>query len=375
MATQFVQQTSLKIVVLGDANSINVQRWQQGLASAGADVHLLSIHIKDSTLDHMYPLSVPHIPWLPKKLRYFTAISAARKMIAALKPDLLIGYFVTGYGTVSAFSGFHPMVQITSGEDILTSPSNPIMRPLIKHNLAKADLIVAWAPHMAEAAKALGCPDEKVFTLPRGIPLDVFRGKRAPQPENNAPIRLISTRSLYPIYNIDVEIQTIKRLRDRGVDCTLTIVGDGPLRTDLEALVKELALDQYIRFVGIVPNEQLPSLLIQHPYYIALPTIDGVSASLLEAMATGIFPIVYDNLANQYWIQSGHNGLLLNSLEPDYIADVILRAVNDRDLRHYAWEHNPSLVFERGDLRSNTAAYLDRFRRLVDDYRNQKRVD
>ncbi len=364
----------LKIALLGDANSINVQRWQQGLCAAGADVHLLSIHIRHSTDEKVQPIPAPRIPGLPEKLRYFTAIPAARRMVATLKPDLLIGYFVTGYGTLSAFNGFHPLVQITSGEDVLTSPANPLFRPLIKHNLHQADLVVAWAPHMAQAARALGIPDEKLFTLPRGIPLDLFKGKHIPPPQENNPIRLISTRSLFSIYNVDVEILAVKALRKRGIECQLTIAGDGPLRETLGALVKSLDLESHVRFAGVVPNEQLADLLIQHQLYIALPIIDGASASLLEAMATGLFPIVYDNPANRYWITPGKNGLLVNSLVPERIADVILQAANKLENRRYAWEHNPPLIFERGDLRRNTQAYLDRFRQLVDSYRDGQRA-
>lgn len=362
----------LKIAILGDANSINVQRWQQGLSAAGADVHVLSIHIRQSTDEQIQSIPTPHIPGLPEKLRYFTAIPAARRMVSALKPDLLIGYFVTGYGTLSAFNGFHPLVQVTSGEDVLTSPANPLLRPLIKHNLDTADLIVAWAPHMALATKALGIPDQKLFTLPRGIPLDLFKGKRTPQPADSKAIRLISTRSLYSIYNIDVEIRIIKVLRERGIDCSLTIAGDGPLRERLGTLVKELGLETHIHFTGVIPNDQLPDLLIQHQLYLALPVIDGVSASLLEAMATGLFPIVYNNPANQYWIQAGKNGFLVNSLVPEQIADVISQAIRDLPMRRYAWEHNPSMIFERGDLRRNTQAYLDRFRQLVDSYAGRR---
>jgi len=358
----------LKIALFGDANSINVQRWQQGLSAAGADVRVFSIHIHHATDPNVQPIPAPRIPGLPKKLRYFTAIPAARRMVLALKPDLLIGYFVTGYGTLSAFSGFHPLVQVTSGEDVLTSPANPLFRPLIKHNLDKADLVVAWAPHMALATRQLGIPDKKLFTLPRGIPLELYIGKRMPQPEDIHFIRLISTRSLFSIYNIDVEIRTVSILRNRGIDCSLTIAGDGPLRDKLGALVKALNLEAHVQFKGVVPNEQLPALLTQHHVYLALPVIDGVSASLLEAMATGLFPIVYDNPANRYWIESGTNGLLLDSLAPEQVADAISQAITNLEMRRHAWEHNPPVIFERGDLRRNTQAYLDRFRQLVDSY-------
>src|SRR5579863_5917799 len=66
----------LKIVILGDAHSINVQRWQQGLSDAGAEVHLLSLHIRHSTDEKVQPIPAPRIPGLPEKLRYFTAIPA-----------------------------------------------------------------------------------------------------------------------------------------------------------------------------------------------------------------------------------------------------------------------------------------------------------
>lgn len=357
----------IKIAILGDATSINVQRWQQGLSQAGATVELLSIHITHS--DDVHTHTIPVLRLHPAKLRYFAAIPAARRLLNRLKPDLVIGYFVTGYGTLSAFSGYRPLVQVTSGEDILTSPANPLFRALIRFNLSRADLVVAWAPHMAAAAQSIGVPEAKLFTLPRGIPLQGYQECCAPVPEDHRPIRLICTRSFYPIYNIDVLIKTVKVLRDRQIDCTLTLAGSGPLQSKLMALTHELGIEQAVSFCGVIPNDDLPRILASHDIYIALPQLDGVSASLLEAMSAGIFPIVFDHSANRYWIETGRNGILTNTLIPDAVADDVTRAYGDVKMRRYAQKYNRTLVFERGDLYRNTAIYLERFRQVVREHK------
>jgi glycosyltransferase involved in cell wall biosynthesis len=360
----------MRIVILGDANSINVQRLQEGLSHAGAEVYLLSIHIQELRDAYTLAIPTPKRLRLPNKLRYFMAVPAARRLITRLKPDLVIGYFVTGYGTLAALSGFKPLVQVTSGDDILIAPEHPILGLLVRHNLYRSDLIVTWAPHMREAVKTLGFPDTKLFTLPRGIPLQHFTETYAPSPTPKKSLSIISTRSLYSIYKIDHVIQTIRYLRDSGLDYSLTIAGNGPERTRLLSLVHELNLSAYVQFAGIIPNDTLPSHLAKHDFYVSIITTDGVSASLLEAMAAGIFPIVIDNAANRHWIESGKNGLLVQNDNPETLADAIQFAATDLDLRQQAWKINRQLVLERGDLYRNTATYLERFRQLVKDYAN-----
>ncbi len=295
----------MRIVILGNANSVNVRNWQQGLAEAGAEVYLLSTHIDHPLDDHTLPLAASP---LPDKLRYFAAAPAARRLIPRLHPDLVIGYFVTGYGTLATLTGFHPLVQATAGDDILLSPKKPILRRLVRLNLQRADLITVWAPHMTEAVKALGFYDEKIFTLPRGVPLELF-ADQPPAPPSPS-FRLISTRSLSSVYRIDQIIEAIRLLRDRGLDCSLTVAGTGSEQAALESLAQRLGLSENVRFTGWIPNEKLPPLLAQHDGYIAAINTDGVSASLLEAMAVGLLPIVPDNPANRNWIDPGHNGLL-----------------------------------------------------------------
>ena len=71
-----------------------------------------------------------------------------------------------------------------------------------------------------------------------------------------------------------------------------------------------LAINKVI-FTGRIPNTELPKLLQQSNIYISMPTTEGVSASLFEAMASNCFPVVSDIPGNQSWITHRENGQLI----------------------------------------------------------------
>src|SRR5205823_5531054 len=104
------------------------------------------------------------LPQPLEKFHYFFAAAHIRKLIAQIKPDIVLAYFVSGYGTLGALSKFHPIVQITAGYDVLYPYKNPIMKALVRFNLNHAELITAWAPHMAEAVQGYGVQGDKILT-------------------------------------------------------------------------------------------------------------------------------------------------------------------------------------------------------------------
>ena len=354
---------ALKIAVLADAAHVNCQRWCEGLATAGANVHIISF-----TPGSPNGITVEQIPYrlLPGKLHYFAAVSYVRRRLAAIKPDVLLAYYVTGYGTLAALTGFHPIVQVTSGSDVLIAPGSPFMGFLLRQTLRRADLVTAWAPHMAEAAIKLGVPRDRVMVLPRGIPCQQFAEHRTPAPREHASVTIISTRSLYPNYRIEVLVKAVSLLSKSGIGCSLTICGEGPCREQIANEVHRLGLDEKVRLIGFVSNDRLGSVLSQHDLYVSLIDSDGVSASLLEAMTVGLLPIVPNHPANGDWIKDGENGILLDELSPDAVAQQIRRAVMDRPLRRRAWSANSEIVRTRADLFRNSELFLQAFRNLTE---------
>lgn len=354
----------MKLVLLGGAHHVNIQRWAEGLSQAGAEVHILSLTPGESSA---YQVHLLPVPFFLRKLRYFAAVPAVRRLIKTLQPDVVAAYYATGYGTLGTLAGRHPLVIVTAGSDILLAPRHPLLRRILRFNLARADLVTAWASHITQALRILGVPEDRIMTLPRGIPTGHFAGARRLKPLADDPLSLITTRSLKTGYKIDTLIRAAGLLRDQGIAFSLVIAGDGPERQSLEKLVADLRLEQVVRFAGFVPNDDLPALLSQQTLYVSLIPSDGVSASLLEAMVVGLCPIVPDNAANRQWIQPGENGTLLDDLSPEAIARGIRQAGTDLTLRERAWQQNPQMVSERADLYRNSQSYVERFQQLVND--------
>jgi L-malate glycosyltransferase len=364
-----MRKSLLRVALLADASHVNTQCWYEGLSRADASIQVLSFTAcpPDVMRTHQLPFRQ-----LPGKLYYIAAVPYVRRLMSIIKPHVVVAYYTTGYGTLGALAGHQPLVQVTSGSDVLLAPRNPIMRSLVRFNLSRADLVTTWAPHMAEAARQLGVREERMLVMPRGIPLQRFASNRCLPPRNNELLRIISTRSLEADYNFDLLLKSARILGEYGVPFSLTIAGDGPKREELVALAQRLGLYPQVQFAGFVHHDQLPTLLARHNLYISLVHSDGISASLLEAMATGLFPVVPNHPANRHWIKHGENGWLLDDLSPVTIARAIREAISDTPLRQRAWQQNLAIVRNRADLYSNSEAFVEHFRRLASNYRSDR---
>ena len=340
----------MKVAVVGDAASINVQRWCEGLVEADAEIDVEVVSFahawRPDIRVHRLPLGSMG------KARYVLLGPLVRWVVARIDPDVVVGYFVPGYGTLARAARRRPLVQITAGDDVLITPPGSFAHRQAARNLRAADLVIAWAPHMADAVTGFGVPRDRILVQPRGIPLDGYPlSARA----DRSMARVVCTRSLRPEYRHDVLLRAMAD--PRCADLFLTIVGDGPERNRLEALARELAIDGRVAFVGQVSNSQLASLLSGHDCYVSACDRDGVSASLLEAMAAGLVPVVSVHPANRWWIDDGVNGLLVQ-LSPASVAAALERATTDDALRARAAAQNPAIVRERGDLATNMQVFV-----------------
>jgi glycosyltransferase involved in cell wall biosynthesis len=80
-------------------------------------------------------------------------------------------------------------------------------------------------------------------------------------------------------------------------------------------------------------------------------THDGTPNTLLEAMACGCFPVAGDLESLREWITPGDNGLLVDPGDPRALADAILLALEQPDLRLRARERNLRLIAERAEYK------------------------
>ncbi|MFH1690673.1 MAG: glycosyltransferase [Candidatus Eisenbacteria bacterium] len=353
----------MRICFLADAGSVNTRSWVNAFAEdLGHDVHVVSVNrvgemAPSVTLHHLGTDSGTQDTL--GKLAYLRSVRRIRRIVTEISPDILVGYRVASYGYVGARTGFRPLVVVAQGEHIITPRRSLPKRIFAMTAIREASLLHSWAPHVTDRLVELGADPDRILTCHRGI--DIARFSPADEHER-VPASVIVTRNLCRWYKIDVIVRALALARQEVGGITGTLAGDGEGEQELRELTGELGLSDVVRFIGRVPHDELPGLLRRSSIYASAVRTDGVSASLLEAMATGCFPVVRDNAANRYWVENGRNGFLVKGEDPAAYAEAIVAASRGDGLRSEAARLNRDIVAERADsarnMRTIERAYL-----------------
>jgi len=329
----------------------------------GHEVHVVSVN-RDGVLSPSVRLhrigSTAGTVDAAGKLDLLRSVRPIRRIVEELRPDLVVGYRVASYGYLGARSGFHPLVVTAQGQHIVYPRRSLPKRYFASVAMRTADLLHAWAPHMARRMVELGADPKKVFVCPRGIDVGRFAARPA---GGGDEFTVIATRGLHRGYRIDLLVRAVALARREVPGITALIAGDGEAAAELRALAADLGVGDRVRFEGHVPYDALPGLLGRSAVYVSPVPSDGVSASLLEAMACGAFPVVRDIEANRHWVTDGANGFLVRGDDAEAYARAIAAAAKDAALRSRAALENRRVVEERGDIATNMrrieAAYFE----------------
>jgi sugar transferase (PEP-CTERM/EpsH1 system associated) len=107
----------------------------------------------------------------------------------------------------------------------------------------------------------------------------------------------------------------------------LVIVGDGPVRRQLEALVKELALGDRVRLLG--ERDDVPLILRALDVFVLSSIGEGTSNAILEAMATGLPVIATRAGGNSELVRDGLTGRIIEPRRPDVLAEALTAYLDD----------------------------------------------
>lgn len=149
----------------------------------------------------------------------------------------------------------------------------------------------------------------RLYHVPYGIELPAY-APRVPDP--NAPIRLIYVGRLMAYQKRVMDLIWIaKGLEKRNIPFEITIIGDGPEREEMYTHGKELILKRRLWFLGKLSNSEVMQQLQEHDVFLLPSAFEGLSVSLLEAMANGVVPLVSAMRSGvPELIRHGQNGLI-----------------------------------------------------------------
>lgn len=178
-------------------------------------------------------------------------------------------------------------------------------------------------------------------------------------------LRMVCTRNLEPVYDNGTIIRALEQLKKDKIDFKMTFIGDGSLADKLRRSVESSGLSPDVSFTGRLDNASLLKALQKHDIYLSASLWDGTSLALLEAMATGLLPIVSDIQANRTWIKDGEEGFLHGVEDPEDLARCIKQAGREPELLRRSSKLNRDKVVEKADRTRNMARLEKIYQTLV----------
>jgi colanic acid/amylovoran biosynthesis glycosyltransferase len=234
--------------------------------------------------------------------------------------------------------------------------------------LAHAALIHTSTEMGRDALVARGLPPEKIVCIRRGLDcLPPFKPLRA----TRSPLALVGVARLVEKKGLDHQLRILAALRAAGVPFTARIIGDGPLRAELEKLAGSLGLAAAVTFTGHLPQQEVwhefarADVLLYTGVIAPSGDRDGLPNVIPEAMAAGVLVITSPVAATTEAISHGRTGIVAPvELADEWVA--ALRRLADDDvwaeqLRRAArrW------VEENFDAHQNSARLLARFQSII----------
>ena len=262
---------------------------------------------------------------------------ALRSAIRDCRADAVISFMdKTNVTTLLATRGLNVPVVVSERIDPRMQPIGKSWERLRRVTYAWADLIVV------QSERALNYFPARLQTRAQVIPNPVLP---APVYCNSKGVNksLISVGRLDNQKGFDLLLKAFARVRDRHSEWTLTILGEGPKRRELESLRNELGLDEWVFLPGRV--EDVYQRLAQADLFVMPSRYEGFPNALCEALSCGLPSISTDCPSGpRDIINHGINGLLVANEDVAALGEAMDRLMESEVERNRLAKHAPEVT-------------------------------
>jgi len=281
-----------------------------------------------------------------------TARSMARmvrtvdRVLGSEKVDWVLGFNPVPWGALGAAAAARHRVPVSLS--FIGMDFKQIMHPLawpfwlaVRH----ARLVTVTGERMLRGLVARGLPEDRIRILPHAVDTERF------SPSGEEPdLDVVSVGQLIERKRMDVLIDAVADLRDRGIVVRAGILGEGPQRDALARQIRERNVGDRVELLGF--RNDVETVLRRARLFTLVSNWEGVPFAMIEAMCTGLVPVVTDVGTIGDWISNEKNGPIVPVGDPRALSRSIERLLRDHDhreeLRAAALAMRPSLSLDNG---------------------------
>lgn len=363
---------------------VQAERLALALAERGIEVEVITRRIEGTPASEMIgPIRVTR-PWSPssERIRMLGLLPVVFKAVLASSKR---------FDVLHAHQGLHPSAAAVAAAAYLQKPS--VVK--VGNSGPRFDLTMLenWAPTMfsrrlsrylatktscfvalnADIRLELGChgvPPERIVSIPNGVsilPPQTPRKKiEARQTLGLAPHDQIITSvgNLHPKKNHRLLLEALRLMAEMGYRPSAIIVGEGPLRGELEEYSDSYGMRHQVQLVGSVSN--VFDYLYASDVFVLPSRTEGLSNALLEAMSIGLPVVATDIAGNRELIENGVQGLLVPLDDAQALALSLVKLLPDGKLACSLGRTGHQRIVQHFDIREVARRYHLLYQALLD---------
>jgi glycosyltransferase involved in cell wall biosynthesis len=270
-----------------------------------------------------------------------------------------------------------PFSVTAHGQDFMKDLGND---DLLREICAAAEFVAAETDYSRELL-CQRCPDStrKIFRVYNGIDLGFFP---VPYPSTANPVpRIISIGRLVAFKGFENLIDACGELARHGLDFTCEIIGDGPLRDDLQAKIDELKLSPRVKLLGSLSQGAVIEKLRVADVFALASVTDRQGASdvfptvIIEAMAAAR-PVVSTRLAGiPELVAHGETGLLVVPGDTSALTQALEKLIRDPELRSQHGRAGRARIEQHFRIEHTVAPLVELFGKTSGSNRQHRNID
>lgn len=196
-------------------------------------------------------------------------------------------------------------------------------------------LITTNTPYLADKIKELGCHQNKICTIPVAVNTSFFYPNKKIILEEKQ-IKLITVGRLDKVKGHKYCIEVMTELLRKGINATLTIIGEGEERSSLENLIKKFKIEECVTLQGSKSPTEVREQLWKHDIYLLLAVPvelnrrETQGLATLEAQACGLPAIVFDSGGVKHTVKNNVSGFVCKEYDVKEVVEKIQFLYNNK---------------------------------------------
>jgi sugar transferase (PEP-CTERM/EpsH1 system associated) len=242
-----------------------------------------------------------------------------------------------------------------------TFPEKPLRARLQRWLLGFVDHVFAVSARLRDdLIKEIGVRREQLDIIYNGVDLHRFSG--AELRSNDPEVVIGSVGRLVTVKNYPLLLRALAALPNE-LPWRLVLVGEGPERASLEGLAGELGIRERVEFLG--HRDDVPHLLQRMTVFVLPSVSEGLSNTLLEAMAAGAALVASDVGGNREIVENEVSGLVFASGDVEGLTMALRRLITDPSLRKRLTDCASARVREQFSLEAMVRRYESMYRQVA----------